>query len=206
MAEANPNRVSAAYVDSVICNKQTMHEGLLRNQFFCPKLKDNIMTAEFMKGVVGFRKYWLPNASDIRLRNCVQPPCRFELAKLVSSKMILTGPTNEEPFDSSFRRTAEMIVEKPPSAPWLLALLSTMDPNHVIFNKDYVKPKPVRVSDQEDVCFVDNPNDFFTGLPVLSRGSKKGHIKFTAPVNSSQQKLIRYQQQMEQLQARMHTE
>ena len=191
MIEAN--RVSAAYVDSVICNKTTMHEGLLRNQFFCPKLKDTIMTAEFMKGVVGFRRFWLPNAADIRLRNCVQPPCKIELSKIVATKMIQTGLTDEEPFDSSFRRTADMIVEKPPSAPWLLALLSTMDPTHVIFSKDYVKPKPVK-DDQDDVCFVDNPNDFFSGLPVLSRGSKKGHFKFTQPVNTSQQKMLRYRQ------------
>ena len=76
----NNQQVSAAYVDSVICNRVSMHEGLLRNQLFTPKLKDTIMTAEFMKGIIGFRRFWLPSCDNIRLRNCVHIPPRQELA------------------------------------------------------------------------------------------------------------------------------
>ena len=60
------------------------------------------MTAEFMKGVIGNRRYWLPHCDSIRLRNCVQPPPRFELAQIVSARMRSDGTSGREPFDSSF--------------------------------------------------------------------------------------------------------
>lgn len=81
------DQVSAAYVDSVICNRVSMHEGLMRNQFYCPKLKDNIMTGDFMKGIIGYQRYWLPQTADIRIRNCVTPPSRNELAEMVAEQM-----------------------------------------------------------------------------------------------------------------------
>ena len=39
-----PQRVSAAYVYSVIQNKDELYTAMLRNQYFCPRLKDSIMT------------------------------------------------------------------------------------------------------------------------------------------------------------------
>lgn len=90
-----------------------------------------------------------------------------------------------EPLDSSFQRTAELIIERPPDAFFLLALLATMNPNHEIFRKDYVKPRAVR-SAVNDSDYVDNPDDFFTGLPALGRTTKRrGHMRFNNQENSS---------------------
>ena len=81
----------------------------MRNQFYCPKLKDNIMTGDFMKGIIGYQRYWLPQTADIRIRNCVTPPSRNELAEMVAEQMRRTERQGNEPFDSSFLRTATMI-------------------------------------------------------------------------------------------------
>lgn len=80
-------RVSAAYVDTVICDRVSLHESLRRNGLFCPKLKEAMMTADFMKGVIGYKRFWLPNISDIRLKNCITPPNKKELSELVGRQM-----------------------------------------------------------------------------------------------------------------------
>ena len=53
-----------------------------------------------------------------------------------------------------------------------------MNPDHQIFKKDYVKPRGIRGS-VSDADYVDNPDDFFTGLPTLGRSTKRrGHLRF----------------------------
>ena len=38
------SKISAFQVKTVVNDKQTLYESLLRNQLFAPKLKENIMT------------------------------------------------------------------------------------------------------------------------------------------------------------------
>ena len=66
-------------------DKQSLYESLLRNQIYSPKLKEQIMTIIFMKGCIGYNKYWLPKCSELRIINCVDPPTRSVLAEMVSS-------------------------------------------------------------------------------------------------------------------------
>ena len=47
-----------------------------------------------------------------------------------------------------------------------------MNPNHIFFSKGYEKPK-VRASGVVDMGFVDNPGDFFTGLPDATKSKKR---------------------------------
>ena len=68
-------------------DKHSLHESLRWNQLYVPKLKEGLMTVQFMKGCIGYRYYWLPKTEDIRLRNCVDPPSRGELARMVFDKM-----------------------------------------------------------------------------------------------------------------------
>mgnify|MGYP006893279441 CR=1 FL=1 len=50
---------------------------------------------------------------------------------------------------------------------WLLSLLSTFNPNHRYFGKDFVcTPEEKRKQDNVQPKMVANTNDFFTGLPV----------------------------------------
>ena len=54
-----------------------------------------------------------------------------------------------------------------------------MDPDSIIFKKDYVKPKVLKFTDADgvDAEMIDNVEGFFDGLPVAVR-SKKQQIKF----------------------------
>ena len=133
------------------------------------------MSVTFMKGCVGSSQYWLPKCTEIKLLNCVDAPSRLDLAKMVSARMLVANMgLPREPFDSSFKRTAEEIVRKPPNVDWLLAMLSTMDPESVIFRKDYVKPKVLKFTDPDldQAEMVDNVEGFFDGLPVAVRSKK----------------------------------
>lgn len=98
--------ISAQQVAVVVNDKQTLYDSLRRNQLYCPKLKEGIMTVQFMKGCIGCRYYWLPKTEEIRLRNCVDAPPRAELARMVFDKMNNTPPSGDPCFDGPFRRTA----------------------------------------------------------------------------------------------------
>ena len=71
------------------------------------------------------------------------------------------------------RRTADLVSRKPPNPDWLLAMISTMDPNCEIFRKNYVRPKVPRPGLEYDFDdMVSNPEGWFDDLP-LATGSKK---------------------------------
>ena len=129
------------------------------------------MTVSFMKGCIGYRYYWLPKTEDIRIRNCVDPPSRVELAKMVFDSMSGTQPSGDPCFDGAFRRTASELLRKPPNTEWLLAMLSTMKPNHAIFAKDYVKPRNNRIAESgtDYDNMVENIDGWFDGLPVAKQ-------------------------------------
>ena len=54
------SKISAFQVKTVVNDKQTLFESILRNQLYPPKQKEMIMTQQFMKGVIGYQQFWLP--------------------------------------------------------------------------------------------------------------------------------------------------
>lgn len=160
-------RVSHAFASSVICDRRSLYEGLVRNQLYCPSLKDSIMTIDFMKGAIGHQKYWLPRTAEIKLLNCCDPPSKQEIA-VVLCEVMVNHPIEDavEPFASSFIRTAQEVRKKPPSKTWMLAVLSTMSPDHQFFKKDFIKPKVVFQGQIVQEAAVFNPDGFFDGLPT----------------------------------------
>ena len=80
-------------------------------------------------------------------------------------------PSGDACFDGAFRRTSQELLRKPPNTEWLLAMLSTMDPEHAIFAKDYVCPRSNRNSDYDgdNADMVENVDGWFDGLPVAKQ-------------------------------------
>ena len=138
---AQHNQVSSTFAASVVPDRQALYGSLLRNQLFVPKLKDQIMTVAFMKGLVGYVQFWVPHCSGIKLLNCADPPTKQEIAVEVVNCM-RNETTNDPLQDASLQRTATEIIKHPPNTFWLLAMLSSMNPQHRFFAKDWVKPKP----------------------------------------------------------------
>ena len=102
----------------MVNDKETLFESILRNQLYPPKKKEMIMTQQFMKGVIGYQQFWLPKITDIKLLNCVDPPPRNELAKMVCERM-LTVDTGDASVNASVKRTADLVHRKPPNRDWL---------------------------------------------------------------------------------------
>ena len=76
-----------------------------------------------------------------------------------------------EATDAAFKATAMLIKKNPPSKVWLLQVLATIDPDHLLFTKEYRKPtKQQQVQVQETM--VNNSDGFFSGLPILGKRKK----------------------------------
>ena len=154
--------VSRTYIQSVVPDRIALYTALVRNQYFVPLSKDNLMSVEFMRGIVD-NTFWMPKACEIRLMNCADPPSKHELVRLLVEAMY-GYPSQGVTFDTSFHRTIIKIKARPPCLTWMLAILSTIQSNHPIFAKDYIKPKPMKQGIVQGQ--VPDPHSFFTGLPV----------------------------------------
>lgn len=64
----------------------------------------------------------------------------------------------------SFRRTAKLIKKRPPHVDWMALVMGFIKPNHEIFQKHYVAPKPQRKNAVEPYM-VDNEDGFYDNLP-----------------------------------------
>ena len=54
--------ISAQQVAVVVNDKQSLHDSLRRNQLYCPKLKEGLMTVQFMKGCIK------PHVDDLMMK------------------------------------------------------------------------------------------------------------------------------------------
>ena len=87
--------------------------------------------------------FWLPFTSDLRIRNCADPPKRPDIVKALAKQMLESRGSVDGNLLEAYDATRERINRIPPSTFWLLQLLSTINPEHYLFAKDYVKPREV---------------------------------------------------------------
>ena len=168
-------QVSSAYVQSVVPDRHHFYSSLLRNQLYCPKITEKIMTTKFMKGIIGYEVYWVPFCANIRILNCADPPTKNEIAmELVTVMRNHGNPEGDAELEASFQRTATEIRRAPPNTTWMLNVLSTLYPQHRYFQKDFVKPTRVQSSTGQAVGMINNPGDFFSNLPISSKRKKHG--------------------------------
>lgn len=168
------NTVSAAYIQTVVVDKLTLHEAILRNQFFTPGLKSAMMTVDFMKKV-SEGKEWLPKCSEIRIMNCADPPPKLAIAEILYQKMMHFAAQGE-PFDTQFRLCAQRLRKSPPETRWMLALLSTIDSGNELFGKAYKKPKVFSPFSANPGQEISNKDGFFSDLPLAAKQSRKKQV------------------------------
>ena len=172
-------QVSSALVQSRAPDKVHLHNSLLRNQLLMPKLKDSISTIPYLRGLIGFEVYWTAFCVDVRVLNCPDPPSKQEIAmELVTVMRNRGNPNNNPELEESFQRTATEIRRVPPNATYMLALLSTLYPEHKFFKKDWVKPV-VRPNGVSDPSLVLNPGGFWDGLPTASKKKRGRGINYS---------------------------
>ena len=103
---------------------------------------------------------WVPRTTDLQLRNCADQPNKKELAQLLFEVMVNCTTVDQE-TQPAFLKTAELVLKHPPSPQWTIIMISTIDPGHVIFNKDYVKPRFQAASMISTTAMVPAFGDFF---------------------------------------------
>ena len=129
----------------------------------------------------------------LTVKFCADPPKKKEMAKILHAVMSNFRKLGE-PMDSGMRRTAKHIRKKPPQFSWMMLMLSNLEPDHEIFAKDYVNPKKTVAAEE----FVDNFDDFYSGLPVV-HGHRGRMLNLTDRHEQKRKKLIRMQTHQDKL-------
>ena len=140
---------------TVRLNFDSLYEMMLRNQFYLPSKKCAFVTTEYLIAVKDL-KIKVPRYLEVKMRACPVPPKKASLKKILEEIENLHGFNFGIPTDGPYPNTA-----------WMINIISTYNPNHEIFRKDY-KPqerKPDRV--------LNNEGNFFGGLPPELLYSKK---------------------------------
>ena len=100
------------------------------------------------------------------------------------------------------KATANLILQKKPRVAWLELLLSTVDPEHPVFAKDYMAPRRQSLANAFEVK-IPNPDGFFDGLPqhmTAKRGKRR--ISLLSKEQASKMKRAKAKYQIAVMQAR----
>ena len=93
----------------------------------------------------------------------------------------------------------------PPNKDYMLNLLFTFNPEHPVFAKDYVKPRPAEKGVVDfNVAQVRNDDGFYDGLPIYTgSGSKRARLLDLAvyPLSRDEARLAKLRWKMEQIEA-----
>ena len=95
------------------------------------------------------------------------------------------------------KRTALLIKQKLPSRDWLIKILSSINCEHEIFGKDYVKPREEKK--QAFVPRINNPDDFFSNLPAV-RSKGRALLCLTDKASKEKLRLDRLEAQLAKIQ------
>lgn len=163
---------------ALIPNVKALYDALVRNQFILPPQKDGLVTKKFMLGILD-EQYWCLKSDEVRtLKVCADPPSKKALAAILSDRM-----TNMADIDAVMQRrfleTALLIRQKPPCTDWMIKVLSQVDPNNHLFDKNYVKPR--ENPRQAAPIMIPNPNGFFDNLPLPKGKRGKRIMSFIDP-------------------------
>jgi hypothetical protein len=142
---------------SIVNSKKSYYEACIRNGFFLPSFKSSLITMEYLIAVRE-KRILCPMHAEIRLRPCPVPPLKeLILGEILKCEQIMGFNIGLSKPEDAWLVDSE----------WLVALLSTMNPDHRFFRKDY-KPSPEesrqRTNPLEDAC-ISNADNFFTDLP-----------------------------------------
>lgn len=163
--------VDATFAQSVIPNRQALYESMLRNQLWVPIDKDPLLTVGFMKGVAD-GTFWMPKCEEIKFRQCADCPSKQDLVAILLD--VMRGHNSDDTgFRILFERTCLEIEKRPPGIFWQLSIIATINPNHYLFAKDYVKPRVRPAERRVPAGCIPNFNGFFDGLPVSASKKKK---------------------------------
>lgn len=150
--------VFTAEVNRKVPTKSALYDAMLRNGWYLPHKKSQIITVDYLLGVKD-RRFFCPKYEDIRLRPCPLPPTK---AQVVHEVFLILDKDCNLGFSEADHHKVDTT--------WALNILSSIQPDHEFFGKSFVPHIPSR---SEEIALL-NENDaaFLDGLPDLSQLKK----------------------------------
>lgn len=144
---------------------------MVRNGFFMPHVKQAICTIKWFEEIRS-QASWCPKQSDLaRNFQIARTPTKAVLAQLLHDSIedYIDGErvAAETPLAYAMLKTADLVLLRPPDCNWLINVLGILEPDHAIFSRDYLPPKPQMNKMPAQVQFV-NDDHFFDNLPLLN--------------------------------------
>ena len=172
--------LSREQVASVIRDKETYYDGMLRNGWLLPAKKQSIVTLEFMQRVRAGEIY-CPRVSEVtKPAVCLTPPPKEQLIM-----KILNATEEYSSRGENVNKLQELLgllmSKKTADTGFLVQVLHLVNENDEIFRRDYVYMKPRRAKAVAALPLVDNFDGFYDNLPMLSEKARngKGQLRMT---------------------------
>ena len=106
-------------------NKAELHEAMLRAGFFLPSIGSTIVSKKWLEKVLTQHE-WCPKYTEVRLRPYTRPPLKSflitKIQKILKSKNLSLSISEKK---------------NEPDLEWLKSALSTLNPEHLYFQKSY---------------------------------------------------------------------
>jgi hypothetical protein len=152
--------------ESLIRNKHHMYAAMLANGWLLPEEKASLLTVNFMQDVKAGRTY-CTSMDHFAKVPCANPPSTEELKDMLVKMILDAEAYPDEETKAKYMSLARYLGRYRADRAWLLLVLGTLNKDLPIFQKGYMpaaRPSKGKLTKVE----VDNSDDFFTGLPVLS--------------------------------------
>ena len=160
-----------------IRDKRDLYEACLRNGFYLPAIKSNMVNEAYMLNVMT-SQYFCLKFEKVRMKACPRPPHKSVLVKKFLDLMKDRGPHGlVQSEDKSLL----------PDKKWLIDVIATLNPEDEIFNKDYLPP--ARAKNMEEQKTILLPKDFLSNIPDSRSKAKCKRLKLTSEGRSKQRVL-----------------
>ena len=184
--------ISRQQAASVVTDRLTYYDGMIRNGWLLPGKKQSIVTLDFMQRVRGGEIY-CPRASEVtKPAVCVTPPPKEQLVM-----KILNATEEYESRGENVAKLQELLgllmTKKTADTAWLVQVLHMVNENDEVFARDYVYVRPQKVKAQVDIPLIDNSDGFFSGLPKVPNGGKNKGAKRQMRLSKQQKDAMRLQ-------------
>ena len=162
--------ISRNKLSATVRNKKELYKACQRNEFVMPSVKCSLCTIDFMFEVKAETIY-CPTNKDLKGRKaCPDPPDIKTIITFITAAVLKHEANGSLAMleKAQFTLLQERLKKKKANKEWLIDILWCLDKEHPIFEKDYVYRRP-RDNSLEFMQLIPNENQFFDGLPALTR-------------------------------------
>jgi len=199
--------VSREEANAVVRTREDYWQAMVINDWYMPEVKYGMCSRAWMEAV---RKgqFWCPKQTQLfRHFMIAHPPTKEVLANMLLEQ-VMALETSGDYTDTEWtkmRRTAELVVARPPNASWIINCLGFLNRMHPVFERDYKPDYKPRKQALADFTF-NNDDGFFNNLPKLE-GSKLKHRGMPLPKqHQMDQKIAKLHVMRDELEARIRQE